>query len=81
MTARGSAREQPLMLQAAPEQRICRPSQPTSWQRQPAPERRFALRLGLRSVTNDGRDLPPDCHSRQAEEIPALADYRAAPAT
>ena len=28
MTARGSAREQPLMLQAAPEHRICRPSQP-----------------------------------------------------
>ena len=41
MTARGSAREQPPMLQAAPEQRICRPSQPTSWQRQPAPDRRI----------------------------------------
>ena len=45
------------------------------------PDRRFALRLRLRSVTNYGRDLPPDGHSRQAEEIPALADYRAAPAT
>jgi hypothetical protein len=30
MTARGSAREQPLMLQAAPEQRICRPVSPHS---------------------------------------------------
>jgi hypothetical protein len=38
------------------------------------PRRRFALRLRLRSVTNYGRDLPPDDHSRQAEEIPALAE-------
>ncbi len=37
MTARGSAPEQPPMLQAAPEHQICRPSQPTSWQRKPAP--------------------------------------------
>jgi hypothetical protein len=44
-------------------------------------ERRFALRLRLRSVTDYGGELPPGSHSRQAEAFPALADYRAAPAT
>ena len=44
-------------------------------------DRRFALRLRLRSVTNYGRDLPPDGHSRQAEEFQPSLVYRAAPAT
>ena len=35
MTTRGSAREQPPMLQAAPERQISLPGQPTSWQRYP----------------------------------------------
>src|SRR5260370_488391 len=42
MTARRCTGNQRPMLQAAPEQRICRPSQPTSWQRQPAPDRRLS---------------------------------------
>jgi hypothetical protein len=44
-------------------------------------DRRFALRLRLRSVTNYGRDLPPDGHSRQAEEFQPSLVYRAAAAT
>ena len=66
MTARGSAREQPPMLQTAPEHQICRPSQPTSWQRnlrqlgradlarrpQPAISDRHAARLVLRSASD-----------------------------
>jgi hypothetical protein len=32
------------MLQADPEQQIRPPSQPTSWQRQPAPDRRISHR-------------------------------------
>jgi hypothetical protein len=44
-------------------------------------DRRFAFRLRLRSVTNYGCGLPPGGHSCQAEDFPALAGYRAAPAT
>jgi hypothetical protein len=39
-------------------------------------------RLSFGRCSHGARDdHPPDCNSRQAEEIPALADYRAAPAT
>jgi hypothetical protein len=57
MTTRGSAREQPPMLRAAPERQICRRSRPTSRQRQPALDRRLFARSAWPQMTE--RDLNP----------------------
>jgi hypothetical protein len=76
MTARGSAREQPPMLQAAPEQRICRPSQPASWQRQPAPDQADTI-VKRRTGPPAERDVWPGysrrvASARIAESVPGI---------